>query len=79
LAAWDVEVGDVPVVEDVTLWGSFEGFFVFEDLVFEPLDSLGKAMELHSGIGFAVGDGGEKSVRDGAKEYCVDVVICGEG
>ena len=78
MAAWDAEVGYMAVVEDVALRGSFEGFLVFEDSFFESLDSLGEAMELHSGIGFAIGDGSKKSVRDGAKEYRVDVVIRGE-
>ena len=78
VAAWDAEVGNATIVEDVALRGPLKGFFVLENSIFESLDSLGEAMELHSGIGFAVGDGGEKSVRNGAKEYHVDVVVHGE-
>jgi len=61
MAAWDAEVGDAPVIEDVALWGPLEGFLVFEDALLGPLMRLSKAMELHRGVGFAVGDSGEES------------------
>ena len=72
-------MGDTAVVEDVALWGSLEGFLVLEDAVLETPDLFSEAMVLHRSVGFAVGDGGEESVRNGAKEYRIDVVIGGEG
>jgi len=79
VATWDAEVGNVSVIEGVTLRGPFEGLLVFEDAVLKTFDLFRESMELHRSIGFAVGDGGEESVHNGAKEYHVDVVIGGEG
>jgi len=70
-----VEVGDTTVVEDITLWGSLEGFLVLEDSFFESFNLLGEAVELHGRVGLAVGDSGEESVRDGAKEDRIDVGV----
>ena len=79
MAAWDAEVGNASVVKDVALWGSFEGFLVLEDSILETFDLLRKAMELHRRVGLAVGNRGEESVRDGAKERRVDVVVRSKG
>jgi len=67
------------IVESVALGGSFKGFFVVEDVILEPFDLLHELMVLHHGVGFSIGDGGEKSICNGAKEYSVDVVVGGEG
>src|SRR6266850_2523698 len=45
----------------------------------ELFDLLHELMVLHHGVGFSIGDGGEKSICNGAKEYSVDVVVGGEG
>ena len=78
MAAWDVEVGNASVVEDVTLWSSLEGLLIFEDAVLKTLNLFYKAMELHCSVGFVVGDCGEESVCNGAKEYRIDVVVGGK-
>jgi len=78
MATWDAEVGNVFVVEDVPLQSSLEGFLVLEDAVLKPFDLLCKAMELHRSVSFSVGDRGEEAVRNGVKEYRVDIVICGK-
>src|SRR6267142_2030823 len=78
-AAGDVEVRDAPIVEDVTFRSMFKSFLIFEDTVLETLDLLGEAMKLHRSVGFAVGDRGEESVRDGVKECRIDVVVGGKG
>src|SRR6267142_4125841 len=78
IAAWDAEVGDTAVVEDITLRGSLEGFLVLEDSIFESLDPLSEAVELHRRVGLAVGDGGEEAVCNGAKEHHVEVVVGGK-
>src|SRR6267142_6660366 len=79
VAAWDAEVGDTAVVEDVALRSSLEGFLILEDPFFESLDPLSEAVELHHRVSLAVGDGGEESVRNGAKEDRIDVGVGSEG
>jgi len=79
VAAWDAEVGNASIVEGVTLGGSFEGFFILEDAVLKTSDLFCESMELHCSVGFTVDDGSEESVRNGVKEYRVDVVVGGEG
>jgi len=79
MAAWDAEVGNVSVVEGVTLRGSLEGFLIFEDAVLETSDLFRELVELHRSVSFVVGDSGEESVCNRVKEYHVDVVIGGEG
>src|SRR6267142_5311425 len=79
MAAWDAEVGDASVVEYIALWGSLEGFFVFEDPVLETPDLFRKTVVLHRGIGLPVGDCCEESICNCAKEDRIDVGVCGEG
>jgi len=79
VAAWDAEVGNTSIVEDVTLRGPIKGLLIFKDVVLETSDLFRESMELHRSVGFTVGDGGEESVCNGAKEYRIDVVVGGEG
>ena len=65
-------------VDDVALGGSLEGFLVCEDAVLKTFDLFCEAMKLHRCVGFTVGDCGEESIRDGAKEYRVNVVVGGK-
>jgi len=79
MAAWDAEVGDASVVEGVTLRGLLEGFLVFKDAVLKTSDLFHESVVLHCGVGLAIGDGCEESIRNGVKEYRVNVVVGGEG
>jgi len=79
VATWDAEVGNASVIEGVTLRGSLEGFLVFEDAVLKTSDLFRESMELHRGVGFVVGNGGEESIRNSAKEHHINVVIGSEG
>jgi len=74
-----VEVGNAPIIDCVPLWGLFKSFLILEDVVLKTFDLFGEAMELHRSVSFVVGDHSEESVRDGAKERRVDVVIGSEG
>src|SRR6267142_2082180 len=78
VAAWDVEVGNAIVIEGVPLRSPLEGLLVLEDAVLKTLDLFGEPVELHGSIGFTVGDGGEKTVRNRAKEDRVDVIVGSE-
>jgi len=41
MAAWDAEVGNASIVEDVTLRGPFEGLLIFEDVVLKCYTAAG--------------------------------------
>jgi len=78
VAAWDAEVGNAPVVEGVPFGGSLKSFLILEDAVLKTLDLFREAMELHRRIGLVVGNGGEETVCNGAKEHRVNVVVGSE-
>src|SRR6267142_1774123 len=75
VAAWDAEVGNTSIVEDIALRSSLEGLLVLEDAVLKTFDLFVEAMELHRSVGFAVGDCGKESICNGAKERRIDVIV----
>jgi len=64
------------IIENIAFRGSLEGLFVVKDAVLEQLNLIGEVLVLDGSIGLMVGDGGEKSIRDCAKESSVDLRVC---
>src|SRR6266850_3173080 len=75
----NAEVRNVTIIEHVPFRGPLEGFFIVEDVILEQLNLLREPPILHSSVSFAVGNGREESIRNGAKELSIDVRIGGEG
>src|SRR6267142_1145003 len=75
----DAEVGNVPIVKHVPFRGLLKCFFVLEDTILERLNLLRKVAILDCSVSFVVGDGCKESVRNGAKEFSVNVGVRGKG
>jgi hypothetical protein len=57
IADWDVEVGDLPIVESVAFRRSVVGVLIVEDMLLEPLELLFICLGDDGGVGFVIGDG----------------------
>ena len=71
-------MGNAAVIKCVPFGGPLEGFLILEDTFLEHLNLFCKAAILDGGVSLLVGDGGEKSVHNGVKEFSIDVWVCGE-
>jgi len=76
---WDMEVGDVTVVENVPFGGMFEGFFVMKDSLLKPFNLFCKALVVHHSLGLLFGDRAKEAISDRLEEDCIDVGVVLKG
>jgi hypothetical protein len=76
VAQRDVEVGHLPLVVDVAIWGSFEDVFVMFDSVVEPGDLFLETADFNIFVGVTSGNGCEEPLCDGPKDVGVEVRVC---
>jgi hypothetical protein len=79
IADRDVEVGHLPVVEDIPSWCLIESVLIVEDVLLKGVDSLLVPFDGDGGVGFMVGDSLEEPVHNLVEETGVDVVVVLEG
>ena len=70
------EMGDSPVIFDVSVGGAFKYVFVVFDLVMESSDLFLEATDFDVFVGIASGNGCEEPFCDGSKDVGVEVRVC---
>ena len=76
IAQGNEEVGDSPIVFDVSVGGTFEYVFIVFDPVMESSDLFFEAMNFDIFMGIASGDGHEEPFGDGLEDVGVEVRVC---
>jgi hypothetical protein len=67
VAHWDVEVGDLPIVEYEAGRGFVEGSLVMEYALFEVVDAILVSLGGNTGAGLMTSNGLEKAVGDASE------------
>jgi hypothetical protein len=68
VAHWDVEVSDLPVIEDITTRWFVEGILIVEDALLKGADLILVVLGCNSSISLLIGDGLKEPVSDDPKE-----------
>ena len=76
IAQGDEEVGDSPVIFDVSVRGAFEYVFVVFNLVVESGDLFFEATNFDVFMGVVSGDGCKEPFSDGSEDVGVEVRVC---
>ena len=79
IAQGNEEVGDSPVIFDVSVGGTFKYVFVMLDPIVEPGDLFFEATDFDIFMGVTSGDGCEKPFGDGSEDVGVEVRVCCQG
>jgi hypothetical protein len=75
IANWDVEVGDLIVVEDIPHRWLLEGILIVEDGLLQGMDLVFILLGGNSSLDLPVGNGLEEAIGDLLEEGCIDVII----
>jgi len=76
---WDMEVGNMAVIENVPLGGAFKGLFIMEDPLLKPFDLFHKVMVVHCGLGLLFGNHAKETISNHLEEDGVDVGVVLKG
>ena len=76
IAQGDEEVGDSPVIFNVSVGGAFEYVLVVFDLVMESGDLFLEVTNFDIFVGVTSGDGCEEPFSDGSEDVGVEVRVC---
>ena len=68
VAQGDVELGNLAIIDNISIRGPFKLVFVVFDVVMQTLNLLLKVVHFDGGLGLALGHGGEKAISDGLKD-----------
>ena len=79
VAKGDVEVGYLPVVLDVPIWGLFEYVFVMFYMVVKSTDLFIEAVDFTGLLGITSGNGCEEPLCNGSKDVSVEVRMGRQG
>ena len=75
----NVELGNLPVIDNVAIGGLLELVFVVFNMVIQAFNLLSKTVHFDGGLGFASGDGGEEAISDGPKDVWVEFGMGSKG
>jgi hypothetical protein len=67
VAHWDVEVGDLAVIDSVASRGLIESSLIVKDTLLEVVEMVFIPFSCDAGTGFVVGNGLEEAIGDASK------------
>jgi hypothetical protein len=79
VAQGDVELGNLPVSDNVAIGGSVKCIFVMLDMVVEPSDLFLKVVHFDSSLCFTLGNGGKEPISDGSEDAQVELRMGSQG
>ena len=79
VAQGNVELGNLPIVDDVAIGGLFKLVFIVLNAVVQALNLFLKAAHFNGCLGFTSGNGGEEPVSDGSEDVWVEFGMGSEG
>jgi hypothetical protein len=78
-ANWDVEVRDLPVIEDVACGWLIECRLVVEDSLFQAVEPIFVPLCRYGGVGLAIGNGLKQPVSDASEEDGIQIQLSLKG
>ena len=79
IAKGNVEVGNLSVILNVSVKGSFEYVFIVPNAVMESADLLFEAADFAGFLGIVSGNGGEEPFSNGSEDVCIEFGVGHQG
>ena len=79
IAQGDVELGNLPIIDDISIRGSLKLVFIMLNTVVEPFNLIFKVTHFNGSLCLSLHDGAEEPISDGSEDAWVKLGMGSKG